>query len=71
MLEFFTALWIDYKVQDHSMQSIIWFETYGECERVLRSGNLEIIYKNKRDVAIGCAQSDTISKSPRPKLRPE
>lgn len=71
MIEFFTALIIDYQVQEQDMRSVIWFDTYGQCEKVLRSGGLDVIYEDPKDIVLMCHKSEWISRSKRPKLRPE
>ena len=43
MIEFFTALLIYYPLQDEELVSVIWFDSYAKCERVLRSDALHII----------------------------
>lgn len=69
-MELFTALLIYYPLQGNDVVSEIWFESYAKCERVLRSEALEIIYDNKRDIHISCDRSDVMSKTLRPRARP-
>ena len=44
-MQVFTVLLIYYHVYSTDMVSEIWFENYAQCEKVLRSEALEIIYK--------------------------
>ena len=37
MLEFFTALIIEYKLQGHQMRASIWFESERHCQEVLNA----------------------------------
>ena len=71
MMQVFTVLLIYYHVYSTDMVSEIWFENYAQCEKVLRSEALEIIYKTSRDVHISCERSNVISSTPRPQLRPK
>ena len=71
MIEFFTALVIYYQVQENTMSAVIWFDSYAKCEKVLRSEALHIIYEDKKDIHIMCDRTNSISKSLRPKARPQ
>jgi len=70
-MEFFTQLIIYYPLQGYDMVASIWFDTFAQCENVLRSGGLEVIYSDPKEVAILCQESDVMSSSIRPKARPE
>jgi len=70
MIEFFTALLIYYPLQDEELVSVIWFDSYAKCERVLRSDALHIIYDDKKDIHMTCDKTHIMSNSIRPKSRP-
>lgn len=71
MIEFFTALLIHYPLQGDGMTSIIWFDSYSKCEKVLRSDALHIIYEDKKDIHISCDKTNVMSNSLTPMSRPE
>ncbi len=71
MVEFFTALLIYYPLQEDEMISVVWFDSYAKCEKVLRSDALHILYEDKSDVHIACDKTHVMSKSIRPKARPK
>lgn len=70
-MEYFTEMIIYYPLGSYEMFASIWYESWSECERVLRSGALEAVYTNPDDVAISCERSDIMSNSIRPRMRPE
>lgn len=72
MIEVFTWLFIEYRIQNQAVQTRVLFETAGHCEQVLRIDALyDVFYDQYEDVAMRCVKTDHISKSLRPKLRPE
>jgi len=71
MISFFTALIIEYSVQGHTYGTYMWFETEEHCEQALRSNFYEVIYEHYEDTSMQCLPSKKMSRSIRPKLRPE
>lgn len=70
-MEYFTELVIYYPLAGQDMAASVWFETWAECERVLRAGVFDVIYSDPKDVHVGCEKSDVASGSIRPRARPE
>jgi len=72
MIEFFTVLVIEYEVQGTPLRADIIFETHGHCEQALRIDDLyDIFYDQYENTSMGCYETEVMSKSLRPKLRPE
>jgi len=69
-MEVWTALIISYAIQGMGYESVVWFETSKHCEQALRSGLYEVIYDHYEDTAMGCHKTESLSKSIKPKLRP-
>lgn len=69
-MEVWTALIISYAIQGMNYSSVVWFETGKHCEQALRSGLYEVIYDHYEDTAMRCYETESLSKSIKPKLRP-
>ena len=75
MIEFFTALVIEYTVQDHEIETTVWFESEKHCSSAMNSGSADGIYNHLydlygNDIMMVCHKSTTVSKLIKPKLRP-
>lgn len=74
MIEYFTALVISYHLQGAPIDAVIWFDTAARCETALRNtdGLYKTIYRlYGNDIMMRCNKSDVVSKTIRPKIRPE
>lgn len=77
MIEYFTALVIAYTIQDHQIETLIWFETARECQNAFQySGVVDPLYEHLyeaygKDIMISCYESENVSKEAiRPRARP-
>tara|TARA_R100000951_G_scaffold67542_1_gene56983 strand:+ start:5404 stop:5715 length:312 start_codon:yes stop_codon:yes gene_type:complete len=72
MMEFFTALIIYYSVNGLPDRSVIWFESFSQCEQALRVDDFfDKIYSDASHMHVACKKTNTLSKSIKPKSRPE
>ena len=77
MLEFFTALIIEYKLQGHQMRASIWFESERHCQEVLNEDVAQPIYDRLydlygNDIMMSCyVTKESSNELVRPRLRPE
>jgi hypothetical protein len=76
MIEFFTALVIEYTVQDHEIETTVWFESEKHCASAMSGGSADGIYNHLydlygNDIMMTCETSSKVSKYVRPRLRPE
>ncbi len=75
VIEFFTVLIIDYKLQNNDMETRIWFETERDCQSALSKvdplyNHLLGLYGN--DMMMRCYVTEEASHDlVRPKLRPK
>ncbi len=69
-MEVWTALIISYAIQGMNYSSVVWFETGKHCEQALRSGLYDVIYDHYEDTSMLCYKTESLSKSIKPKLRP-
>lgn len=75
MIEYFTALVIEYSVQDHEIETAVWFESEKHCSSAMNSGSADGIYNHLydlygNDIIMMCHRSDTVSKLVRPRAKP-
>jgi len=74
MIEYITALVLDYDVQGEYARTAIFFETEAQCERALRATDslYRVIQQYKEDPSLHCIRTDEISKAPpSPPARPQ
>jgi hypothetical protein len=76
VIEYFTALVISYTVQDHEIDTTVWFESEKHCASAMSGGSADGIYNHLydlygNDIMMTCEASDKVSKYIRPRLRPE
>ena len=77
MLEFFTALIIEYKLQGHQMRASIWFESERHCQEVMNEDIAQPVYDRLydlygNDIMMTCHVTKEVSNElVRPRLRPE
>jgi hypothetical protein len=74
MIEYITALVLDYDVQGEYARSVIYFDTEAQCEKALRKTDqlYAVIRQYKEDPSMHCVRTDQISKAPpAPKGRPQ
>jgi len=76
MIEYFTALVIEYTVQKQEIETSIWFQSEKHCYSAMNSGSADGIYNHLydlygNDIMMTCHVTDKVSKLIRPKLRPE
>ena len=77
VIEFFTALLIDYNLQDHKMRTTVWFETEGHCQEVMDRNIAEPLYNYLytlygNNMIMTCHVTEEVSHElVRPKLRPK
>ena len=77
MLEFFTALIIEYKLQGHQMRASIWFESERHCQDVMNEDIAQPVYDRLydlygNDIMMTCHVTKEVSNElVRPRLRPE
>lgn len=77
MIEFFTALLIDYTLQGHKMRTSVWFETESHCQEVMNRNIAEPLYNYLHDLygndmMMTCHVTEEVSHDlVRPKLRPK
>ena len=71
-MEFFTAFYIEYAVSGRDIQSYILLPSYEACQVMIRDNEdmSEYMYVDG-DVNMWCIQTEVMSKSIRPKLRPD
>ena len=71
-MEFFTAFYIEYSLRGMDIQTYILLPTYEACQVMIRDNEdmAEYMYADG-DVDMYCRQTPYLSKSIRPKLRPE
>ncbi len=50
MIEYFTALVIEYSVQDHEIETAVWFESEKHCSSAMNSGSADGIYNHLYDL---------------------
>ena len=71
-MEFFTAFYIEYAIRGMDIQTYILLPSYEACQVFIRDNEdmAEYMYADG-DVDMYCRQTPYLSKSIRPKLRPE
>ncbi len=50
MIEFFTVLIIDYKLQNNDMETRVWFETERHCQAAMDNNLVEPLYNHLLDL---------------------
>jgi len=75
MIEYFTAMVIAYTVQDHDVETAVWFRSEKHCASAMNSGSADGIYNHLydlygNDIMMTCQTTDRVSRLIRPKLRP-
>ena len=71
-MEFFTALWIEYSLRGIEVETYLILPDYEACQIAIRDN--EDMYKYfyaDSDVDMWCIKTKKLSRSIRPKLRPE
>lgn len=71
-MEFFTALWIEYSLRGIDVETYLILPDYEACQIAIRDN--EDMYKYfyaDSDVNMWCIPMEKLSRSIRPKLRPE
>ena len=77
MLEFFTVLIIDYKLQNQAMETRIWFDTANECQVAMDDDVIDPLYNYLlmlygNDIMARCYVTTEVSHDAvRPRIRPE
>jgi hypothetical protein len=77
MIEFFTVLIIDYKLQNNDMETRVWFETERHCQAAMNENLVEPLYNYLlglygNDMMMRCYVTEEASHDlVRPKLRPK
>jgi hypothetical protein len=74
MIEYITALVLDYDVQGEYARSVIYFDTEAQCEQAIRAVDplYAVIRQYKEDPSMHCVRTDVMSKPPEPPMpRPE
>jgi hypothetical protein len=77
MIEFFTVLIIDYKLQNKDMETRVWFETERHCQAAMDNNLVEPLYNHLldlygNDMMMRCYVTEEASHDlVRPKLRPK
>lgn len=68
MIEYFTALVLDYDVQGEYARSVIYFETEAQCEKALRAVDplYAVIRQYTEDPMMHCVKTTEASKAPPP-----
>jgi len=75
MIEFFTALVLQYELQDKELEAVVWFETEADCRAVMQDDIAAPLYDELYDlygnnIMMFCEVSETVSNIIRPKARP-
>ena len=71
MIEFFTAFYIEYTYKGRDIQTYMILPTYEACQVMIRDNEDMSQYMNADgDVNMWCLETGVMSKSIRPKLRP-
>jgi hypothetical protein len=71
-MEFFTAFYIEYAVRGMDIQTYILLPSYEACQVFIRDNeDMDEYMSADGDVDMYCRQTPYLSKSIRPKLRPE
>ena len=72
MIEFFTAFYIEYTFRGREIQSYLILPTYEACQVMIRDNEdmSEYMFADG-DVNMWCLDTGVMSKSIRPKLRPD
>jgi hypothetical protein len=77
VIEFFTVLIIDYKLQNNDMETRVWFETERHCQAAMNENLVEPLYNYLlglygNDMMMRCYVTEEASHDlVRPKLRPK
>ncbi len=77
MIEFFTVLIIDYKLQNNDMETRVWFETERHCQDTMNDNLVDPLYNRLlglygNDMIMTCHVTEEVSHElVRPKLRPK
>jgi hypothetical protein len=68
MIEYFTALVLDYDVQGEYARSTIFFDNQAQCEQALRNADqlYALLRQYKEDPSLHCIVTDQVSKAPPP-----
>jgi hypothetical protein len=68
MIEYITALVLDYDVQGEYARTAIFFETEAQCEQAIRAVDplYAVIRQYKEDPSMHCVRTDQVSKAPPP-----
>ena len=68
MIEYITALVLDYDVQGEYARTAIFFDTEAQCELALRKTDqlYALLRQYKEDPSLHCITTDQISKAPPP-----
>ena len=77
VIEFFTVLIIDYKLQNNDMETRVWFETERHCQAAMNDNLVDPLYNRLlglygNDMMMRCYVTEEASHDlVRPKLRPK
>jgi len=75
MIEYFTALVLSYKLHNHEIDTLVWFESERHCIKAMSSRTFDHFYDYiyelyGNDISMYCVVSETRSKLVKPKVRP-
>ena len=71
-MQFFTLLYIEYALRGIDIETYLILPDYEACQIAIRDNEHMPLYFNAdSDVDMYCIRTDTLSRSIRPKLRPE
>jgi len=68
-MDFFTALVLVYQLRNTETEFMIWFENYETCYEAQYAA--DDLYQLAQGVQMFCLESDIVSRSIRPKLKPK
>ena len=71
-MEFFTLLYIEYALRGIDIETYLILPDYEACQIAIRDNeDMPLYFNADSDVDMYCIRTDTLSRSIRPKLRPE
>ena len=71
-MEFFTALYIEYSLRGIDVETYLILPDYEACQIAIRDNeDMYTYFKADSDVDMYCIETNTLSRSIRPVLRPE
>lgn len=72
MMEWFTALYIEYSLRGIDIETYLILPDYEACQIAIRDNeDMGVYFNSDSDVDMWCIRTNTLSRSIKPKLRPK